>query len=136
MNIVEQARLQRANILKAIVALNDQDASITPELFPKMQYTGELIKVGTRINWKGAIMKAAIDLWATEENNPDNAPTIWEQLDYKDGYRFIPEVITVISMFAKDELGWWKDQLYKSLVDANVYTPDQYAPNWELVTIE
>ena len=27
-------------------------------------------------------------------------------------------------------VGWWNDELYKSLVDSNVYTPDQYAPNW------
>lgn len=137
MNIVEQARLQRANILKAIVALNDQDASITPELFPKMVYDGALVKVGTRINWNGVIKKAAVDLWATEENNPDNAPTLWENIEYKDGYRMIPETITVTSMFNKDEYGWWKDQLYKSLIDANVYTPEQYAAGWELTsTIE
>ena len=55
MNIIEQARLQRANILKAIIALNDQDASITPELFPKMVYDGALVKAGTRINWNGSI---------------------------------------------------------------------------------
>lgn len=137
MNIVEQARLQRANILKAISALNDQDASITPELFPKMVYDGALVKVGTRINWNGTIKKAAVDLWATEENNPDNAPTLWENIEYRDGYRMIPETITVTSMFNKDEYGWWKDQLYKSLIDANVYTPEQYAAGWELAsTIE
>ena len=137
MNIVEQARLQRANILKAIIALNDKDASITPELFPKMVYDGSLVKAGTRINWNGSIKKAAVDLWDTESNNPDNAPTLWENLEYRDGYRMIPETITVTSMFNKDEYGWWKDQLYKSLIDANVYTPEQYAAGWELAsTIE
>ena len=30
----------------------------------------------------------------------------------------------------KFELGWWNNELYESLVDYNVYTPDQYAPNW------
>lgn len=135
MSIIEQARLQRANILKAIIALNDQDASITPELFPKMVYDGALVKVGTRINWNGVIKKAAVDLWATEENNPDNAPTLWENIEYKDGYRIIPETITVTTMFSKDELGWWNNQLYKSLIDANVHTPDQHAPNWEQVTV-
>ena len=137
MNIIEQARLQRANILKAIIALNDQDASITPELFPKMVYDGALVKAGTRINWNGSIKKAAVDLWDTESNNPDNAPTLWENLEYRDGYRMIPETITVASMFNKDVYGWWKDQLYKSLIDANVYTPEQYAAGWELAsTIE
>lgn len=137
MSIIEQARLQRTNILKAIVALNDQDASITPELFPKMIYDGALVNAGTRINWNGVIKKAAVDLWDTESNNPENAPTLWEDLEYREGYRIIPETITVTSMFNKDEYGWWKDQLYKSLIDANVYTPEQYAAGWELAsTIE
>ena len=137
MSILAKARLQRANILKAIAALNDQDASITPELFPKMTYSGELIPVGTRINWNGIVMKAAVDLWDTESNDPENAPSLWEELQYREGHRLIPEVITVTSMFNKDEYGWWNNQLYKSLIDANVYTPDQYAAGWELAsTIE
>ena len=135
MSIIKQARLQRTNILKAIVALNDQDASITPELFPKMIYDGALVNAGTRINWNGVIKKAAVDLWDTESNNPENAPTLWENLEYREGYRIIPETITVTSMFNKDEYGWWNDQLYKSLIDANVYTPEQYAAGWELASI-
>ena len=30
----------------------------------------------------------------------------------------------------KLKLGWLNDELYESLVDSNVYTPAQYAPNW------
>ena len=26
----------------------------------------------------------------------------------------------------KDELGWWKNTLYKSTLDNNVWTPEQY----------
>jgi hypothetical protein len=33
--------------------------------------------------------------------------------------------------FSKDECGWWNDKLYKSLIDANVYTPEQYEAGWE-----
>jgi len=33
--------------------------------------------------------------------------------------------------FAEGECGWWKDVLYKSLIPANVYTPEQYADGWE-----
>ena len=41
--------------------------------------------------------------------------------------------ITAGTAFAKDECGWWGETLYKSLIDANVYTPDQYAAGWEVV---
>ena len=47
--------------------------------------------------------------------------------------RIIPDVITVTDMFAKDELGWWGEELYRSNIDNNVYTPAQYIDYWTLV---
>lgn len=114
-------------------SLDDKTASTVPTFFPKLKEDGSLVKAGTKINWNGVVKKAAVDLWDTKENNPDNAPTLWASIDYKDGYRVIPDVITVTTAFAKDECGWWKGKLYKSLVDANVYNPEQYTPNWEEV---
>ena len=114
--------------------VDDKTASIAPELYETMQYDGALIKTGTRINWKGVLKKATVDLWDMETNNPDNAKTLWEDLLYKGGYRIIPEVITVTTAFSKDELGWLGDILYRSKVDNNVYTPEAYSDNWEVVT--
>ena len=79
------------------------------------------------------LVQAASDLWDTEDNNPDNAPTLWEDIAYKEGYRIIPEVITSTAAFAMGEYGWWKDVLYKSLMDANVWTPDQNPDVWDEV---
>ena len=109
----------------------DKEASEVPTLFPAMTYDGALIKQGTRIHWNGKIKRASVDLWNREDNNPDNAPTLWEDIDYREGYRIIPATITAGTAFAQDELGWWDDELYKSLIEANVYTPEQYAAGWE-----
>ena len=133
MNILEKARIQRKNIINSTASLDDKMASETPELFGRLNGNGELIKVGTRINWNGILKRASVDLWDTLENNPDNAPTLWEDIDYKEGYRIIPEVITVGTAFSKDELGWWKDTLYKSLIDNNVWTPEAYPTGWKIV---
>ena len=133
MNILEKARLQRQNILIGSASLEDKEASKTPELFGKLNENGELIKAGTRINWSGTLKRASVNLWDTKENNPDNAPTLWEDIEYKNGIRIIPEVITVGTAFSKDELGYWKDTLYKSLIDNNVWTPEANPSGWELV---
>lgn len=130
--IIKKAIEIRKNILLGSESLEDKEASKTPELFARLNQNGDLIKVGTRINWNGALKRAAVDLYDTLENNPDNAPTLWEDINYKDGYRIIPEVITVGTAFALDEIGWWKDELYKSLLNNNVWTPTQYPNAWEL----
>lgn len=134
MNYIEIARKLRAIIVAASSSLDDKTASTAAPLFPKLKQNGELVKAGTRINWNGVIKKAAVDLWDTVENNPDNAPTLWETIEYRDGYRNIPATITVTTMFAKDECGWWNGVLYKSLIASNVYTPEQYPAGWEAVT--
>ena len=133
MDIITKARLQRQNIIAATVSLDDETISKTPELLAKMNYNGELIKAGTRINWQGLVKRAAVDLWDNEMNNPDNAVNLWEDIAYREGYRIIPDIITVGTSFAKGERGWWRDELYESLIDANVYTPDQYAAGWEKI---
>lgn len=112
--------------------LDDAQASTVPTLYPEMQYGGELIQNGTRINWNGQLKRAAVDLWDTEQNNPDNAPALWENINYREGYRIIPNPITQGLRFSKGEIGWWGDTLYRSLLDDNVYTPEQYAAGWEV----
>lgn len=133
MTRTEAIRL-RSIVEQAAVSLDDKTASTAATLFPRLKENGELVKAGTRINWNGTIKKAAVDLWDTAENTPDNAPTLWADLDYRDGYRIIPDTITVTLAFTKGEYGWWGDILYRSKVDSNVYTPAQYPNNWEEVT--
>ena len=129
----EEALKLRTIVEQAAVSLDDKTASEAAMLFPHLKQNGALVNVGTRINHNGVIKRAAVDLWDTAENNPDNAPALWEDISYKDGYRIIPETITAGTAFEKDECGWWKGILYRSLIPANVYTPEQYAAGWEVV---
>lgn len=131
MSIISEARAIRAEFLKMRDGATDATASLCPTLYPILKADNALIKAGTRINWNGVIKKASVDLWDTKENNPDNAPSLWEDLAYRDGIRIIPDIITVTTAFSNGELGWWKDELYKSLADNNVYTPEQYSAWWE-----
>ena len=127
----EEAYRIRELIEQAAQSLPDREASEAPTLFPRLTYDGALIPAGTRIHWNGALKRAAVDLWSREENNPDNAPTLWEDIAYKAGYRIIPSTITVGTAFAKGECGWWGDVLYRSMLAGNVYTPEQYPAGWE-----
>lgn len=128
---LDRCRKLRPIIEKAAAALDDKDASQCAELYPQLTYSGALVKAGTRINWDGRIKRAAVDLWDTEQNNPENASTLWEDIAYRDGIRIIPEVITAGTAFSKDEKGYWGYDIYTSLIDNNVWNPEQYAAGWE-----
>ena len=127
------ARKLRNIMEQAAATLDDATASQAAMLFPRLKGSGDLIPAGTRINWNGVVKRAAVDLWDTETNNPDNAPTLWENLAYIDGIRIIPEAITVGTAFSKGERGWWNGALYESQADNNVWTPDAYPAYWEEV---
>ena len=129
----EEALAFRKQIEAAALNLDDKGASMSADFYSNMIYSGELIKAGTRIHFGDTLFKAAVDLWDREENNPENAPTLWEEIQYHEGIRIIPGIITVTTAFAKGEIGYWKanGKTYKSLIDANVYTPAAYPQGWE-----
>lgn len=131
-------REQAEQIVQALLTLRenatDEQAVEAAILYPTLKGNGSLVKAGTRINWNGALKRAAVDLWDTTESNPDNAPTIWEDIVIQGDYRVIPETFTAGLAFAKDECGWWNGVLYRSKINSNVRTPDQYPAGWELVS--
>lgn len=78
---IKQAKALRAAMLAAASNLNDETASELPMLFDNMKYNEKTIPAGTRINWNGTVKKAIIDIVDLEENNPNNAPAFWENLN-------------------------------------------------------
>lgn len=113
--------------------VDDQTASVAPEMFDALTGSGALVKAGTRINWMGVLKRAAVDLWDSAENNPDNAPALWEDIAYREGCRVIPESITATLAFALDEIGWWKGTKYRSLKAGNTHTPADAPDVWQEV---
>lgn len=124
----------RSIVEQAAVSLDDKTASTAATLFPRLKEDGSLVTAGTRINWNGTIKRSAVDLWDTAENNPDNAPTLWEDICYRAGIRIIPETLTAGTAFSMGERGWWGEELYESTIDNNVWTPTAYPAGWTLVT--
>ena len=122
----------RSLAMGAAAEMDDISASSVPELFPRLKQDGALVTAGTRICWQGQLKKAASDLWDTRENDPDHAPTLWEDIDYVDGIRVIPETITVTTAFSRGEKGLWKGKVYQSVFDGqNVWNPEQFPAGWE-----
>lgn len=115
------------------LSVDDATASRMVDYYPTLTGGGSLIPAGTKINWGGQLKRAAVDLWDTTGNDPGSAPNLWEDVNYRSGYRVIPEGITATLAFAEGECGWWGDHLYRSTMDGNVYRPDTYPDGWEVI---
>lgn len=129
----DEAYRLRAIVEQASASLDDKTASEGVSLFPKLKQDGSLVKAGTRIRWNGVLKRASVDLWDAEENNPENAPSLWEDIAYREGYRLITEIITATLAFALDEIGWWDGKLHKSLRNGNSFNPSVTPEWWEVL---
>lgn len=129
---LEEAREWRKKQETGAAELFDREASMLVDLYPPMRYDGKLIEVGTRIKWKDKLKRASVALWDREENNPDNAPALWEDVLYADGVRVIVENMPAALAFSYLEEGWWRNQVYISQMHGNVYTPVTAPEQWKL----
>lgn len=133
MKLSEALKL-RSIVEQAAASLDDKTASEGASLFPHLKGDGSLVRAGTRINWNGTIKRAAVDLYDTAETTPDAAKVLWEDIEYRGGYRIIPDSISVGKAFYKGECGWWRDDLYESIYPGdNVWTPEFYPGGWKLL---
>ena len=133
MTLIELAHKLRPLIEYAAQGLADKEASGGVELFPRLKQDGTLVKAGTRINWNGTLKRASVDLWDIETNNPDNAPTLWHDIQYRAGYRVAPKEFTAENAATYGERMWFGDELYESLMYGNVHTPEQAPEVWKFV---
>jgi hypothetical protein len=133
---LEAARPVRDVMDKAGELLDDAQASKVVALYGPYPKDGSLVKVGRRINWKGKLVRAKVGLWATDENNPDNAPDLWEEIKYRDGYRVLTGPITASNPVLPGEKCWEGDVLYECIYHvACTYRPSEYAAAWRAVAV-
>lgn len=129
---LEEAREWRKKQEAGAAELSDREASMLVDMAPQMNYDGSLIEAGTRIRWGKKLKRASVALWDREENNPDNAPTLWEDIQYVDGVRVILENMSAALAFSYLEEGWWEGKVYISQMNGNVYTPETAPNQWKL----
>lgn len=123
-------KISAANALAE--SATDADASRFPSMYKALRGDGALIAAGTRINRFGKLYRARVDVWDSDDYAPENAPSLWEEILYRKGYRIIT-TITAEFPFMRGDRGWYNDELYESLIDNNVWTPTDYALGWKLI---
>ena len=133
--------IQRLFIRQTVntLSIDNQTAGRMIEYFPtRKEYCaeGELIPAKTRVrddSDPSVIWRSNVDLWNTDENSPQNAPTLWDKIAYHNGVRIIPDAIPATLAWMHGELGYRDGHVYKSGMDGNVYLPGTQGAPWEMV---
>lgn len=114
--------------------LTDEQALDNQLIYPTWsagtEYTeGDRVRSNDKL-WKCLQTHASQEDWEPEAN-----PAMWVEIAKPGEYREIKEDMLSTEAFAMDEIGWYqtKDNLWKSLIDNNIYTPTAYPDGWEKV---
>ena len=133
-DILEQAQAIRNSMTKVTSTLTDEQALEVKELYQLWEVdTAYAVDDVRRYNDK--LFRCLQAHTSQADWTPDAVPALWVEIAPKGEYREIKDGMLSTEAFALGEIGWYKekDNLYKSLIAANVYTPDTYPSGWEKV---
>lgn len=134
MMILEQAQAIRDSMNKVTSTLTDEQAIEVKELY-QLWEVGIDYAVDDVRRHNDKLFRCLQAHTSQADWTPDVVPALWVEIAADSEYREIKENMLPTEAFAIDEIGWYQteDNLYKSLIDANVYTPDAYPAGWEQV---
>ena len=135
MNGIERMRQLRAALMDFAQSIGDEKACKYPSLFEAWR-AGTAYAIGDRREYADKLWRCLQAHTSQEGWEPEKVPALWAEAAAPGEYREIKANMLSTEAFAKGEIGWYgsRDKLYKSLIDANVYTPETYPAGWEAVS--
>lgn len=133
-DMVAQAEAIRDSMNKVGGVLTDEQALVVPEIYP-LWAAGRAYAADARVRSADKLWKCLQAHTSQKGWEPENTAALWVEIAAPGEYREIKDGMLSTEAFALGEIGWWQteDNLYKSLIDNNVYTPESYAAGWEKV---
>lgn len=133
-------RIAAPSVTKAaqIMALSftDEQAVEVPDLYPEFEFNHQY-KKDDRFQYKGTLYKVNQDHTSQEQWVPGETGTesLYTNLMLNDqGYQIWKQPTGAHDAYNKDDIVEYNGELYKSLIDGNVYSPDTYPAGWEKYT--
>lgn len=134
MTVLEQAMAIRNSMNKVTETLTDAQALEVKELYELWKTATEYV-VGDIRRYAEKLYRC-LQAHTSEDNwSPDVVPALWVEIAPVGEYREIKDNMLATEAFVLGEIGWYqtKDNLFESLIDANVYTPITYPAGWKEV---
>ena len=136
-DIIEQTEKIRVDMNTAGSVLTDEQALEAIGLYEPWR-EGVDLAIDARIRRNDKLYKVLQAHTTQADWLPENTPALYVEVAAPGEYREIKDNMLSTEAFAKDEIGWYqtKDNLWKSLIDNNVWTPETYPTGWEQVIEE
>lgn len=130
-DILTQCEKIRASMNKVTESLTDEQAVKVLDLYLPWE-SGTDFAVDDMRRHADKLYRCLQAHTSQADWTPDAVPALWVEIVPAGEYREIKDRMLPTEAFALGEVGWYqtKDNLWESLIDANVYTPDSYPQGW------
>lgn len=121
MEIIKRARELRAVIEQAAQSLDDDTASVTPEIFPPFDPDGHAYKTGEKISYKNKTYRVLQDHTSQADWTPDAAHSLFAEV-LNDGIKEWVQPDSTNPYMKSDKVKH-VGKKWESLIDNNVWEP-------------
>ena len=134
MTLTEKARMLRAYIEESSQHLNDEKSIKAQDLFPiwkpNQQYTA-----GYKLRHKGTLYRVLQDHMSQESWEPDKSPSLFAEVLIPDAEKIYPwKQPDSTNPYMKGDKVLWNGEIYESLIDGNIWSPEGYPAGWRKVS--
>ena len=121
--------------------LTDEEAMEVATVYPKYEVgkaynVGEFFTYGENGTGDPQLYKVVQAHTSQEDWTPDATESLYEPIGLnKEGYPVWSKPSGAHDAYNKDDIVDYNGTLYKSLMDGNIYSPDEYPAGWEVYEV-
>lgn len=135
---ITRARILRAQIETMAQSLDDETAETVPELFPEWNPDSCSYVTGDRVKRNGLLYKVLQSHTSQAGWTPEDAPSLFAQILPGQGGTAIgvwekPDSTNTYMTGDRAHYPTMADPIYESLIDNNVWSPEEYPQGWQIV---
>ena len=147
--MIDKNKLQRSmefrkamQMFAATLADNEEAMIAIPSVFPAWAVgvaykIKDVVSYGTNSVGDIQLYQVLQDHTSTEQWTPDSANSLYKKVGVtSSGYPLWVQPLGATDAYNIGDIVSYKDKLYKSIINANVWAPDVYPAGWEVVVIQ
>ena len=119
-----------------IAGIDDSVAYYMPDVYPDWDSNGVEYKVGDRVVYNGLLYKVLTAHTSQATWTPADAPSLFVKILTATDSILEWQQPTAENAYMKGDRVRYNDKIYESLIDNNVWKPDEYADGWKEITEE
>lgn len=134
-DIIEKAKELRATVERLAQLLNDKDALENIELFPKWSGEAKNYEANYKVKYQNKLYRVLKAHISNIDNTPAEAAALYAEVQYSPEGNPLPWVQpTSANPYKTGDKVIYNNKIYKSLIDNNTWSPDDYPLAWEEIT--